>query len=112
VVINGYPGSVRAASQVINPSDIEYSEPFELTASIMEIDYGKNILVVAENKIQVVDLTIGDEFIRTELTDAAGNDISFDSLDRGQTVSVVGMKLPDGRFIAEEIVLKSRRTDD
>ena len=112
LVINWYPGSVRAESTAISPSDIEYSDPFELTASIMEIDYGKNMLIVAENEVFVVDLTVGAEFISTEMSDTDGNRIPFDSFYRGQTVAVSGMMLPDGRVIAEELVLQSSRSKD
>jgi hypothetical protein len=101
------PGLVRADSNRITPSEIKYSEPFELTASIMEIDHGKNMLIVAENRIYVIDLMIHGENIKTVLSDADGENIFFDSFERGQTVRVSGMRLSDGRVIAEEVVLQS-----
>jgi hypothetical protein len=112
LVINWCPNSGRADSNAITPSDIEYSDPFEITASIMEIDHGKNMLIIAENEIYVVDLMIGTEYIKTVLSDADGRPILFDSLDRGQTVMVRGMKLPDGRVIAEELVQLSSSVEN
>ena len=104
LILTWCPGQSRAESGAINPSDIRHSEPFELTAKIMEIDYGKNILIAAEYEINVVDLRIGAEHIHTDLSDPHGRAIPFDSLNRGQTVRVIGMKLPDGRVVAEELV--------
>ncbi len=108
LIINWCPSQSQADSGAITPSDIEHSDPFEITASIMEIDYAKNMLVIAENRVYVVDLVIGGEFIESVLSDAHGDAILFDSLDRGQTVTVIGMKLSDGRVIAEELVQLSR----
>jgi len=112
LIITWCPGQSRAESSVIKPSDVRYSEPFELTAKIMEIDYAKNILIVAEYEIYVVDLRIGAEYIHTDLSDAHGRAIPFDSLDRGQTVRVIGMKLPDGQVVAEELVRLSGGIED
>lgn len=109
LVLNWCPSQSRADSGAITPSDIEHSDPYEITASIMEIDYGKNMLIIAENEVYLVDLVIGGEFIKSVLSDAHGHAILFDSLDRGQTVTVSGMILSDGRVIAEELVLQSRR---
>ena len=110
LIISWCPGIGRAESSAVGPSDIEYSEPFELTARIMEIDYGKSMLIVAENEILVVDLMVGAEYIRTVLSDAHGNPVEFGSLDRGQTITVNGMKIPDGRVVAEELILQSSRS--
>ena len=112
LIMNCFAVAGWAESSAISPSDIEYSDPFKLTASIMEIDYGSQMLIVAENKIFVVDVMVGAEYINTLLSDADGNTIQFESLDRGQTIAVTGMKLPDGRVIAEELVLKSSRSKD
>jgi hypothetical protein len=111
LVIIWCPNPGRADSNAITPSDVAYSDPFEITASIMEIDYGNNMLIIAENEIYVVDLMIGTEFIKTDLSDADGRTILFDLLERGQTVMVRGMKLPDGRVIAEELVQLSSIID-
>ena len=104
LVICWCPNQGRADAHAITPSDLKYSDPFELTAKIMEIDYGKNKLIMAEYEIYVIDLMIGAEYVKTALSDADGGTIFIDSLDRGQTVMVSGMKLSDGRVIAEELV--------
>ena len=91
-------------AHAITPSDLKYSDPFELTAKIMEIDYGKNKLIMAEYEIYVIDLMIGAENVKTVLSDADGGTILIDSLERGQTVMVSGMKLSNGRVLAEELV--------
>ena len=100
------PGRVLADSRgdEITVDDIEFSEPFEVTANIMEIDHGKRMLIVAEKKIYVVDRIIGAEPIKSILTNAEGRPISFDTLESGGGVTVIGMMLPDGRVIAEELI--------
>ena len=104
LIVCWYPSQGQADAHAITPSDLKYSDPFELTAKIMEIDCGKNKLIIAENEIYVIDLMIGAEYVKTVLSDADGGTIFIDSLDRGQTVMVSGMKLSDGRVIAEELV--------
>ena len=86
-----------------------YSGPFEITSRIMEIDQGRNMLVVAEKEIFVVDVTVGEEHILTVLADEEGSAIAFESLTRGQTVLVRGIELPDGRVIAELVQFTSER---
>jgi len=97
------PHQGRAAFEPITAEELKYSGPFELTGSIMEIDLAENMLVVAEYRIYVVDLLIGDEHLLTVLSDDAGEAIAFESFDQGQTVLVRGLQLPDGRVIAELI---------
>jgi len=94
----------------IDPSDFEYSEPFEVSARIMDIDYSNHMLIVLESKVYVVDLLIGAQNLKTVLTNANGNPILFSSLSQGQKVMVRGMKLPDGRVIAGELVRLSLST--
>jgi len=94
-------------------SDIEYSDPFEVEAGIMQIDYSSNMLIIAESKVYVVDLRIGvQQRIKTALSDADGKPIRFESLERGHTIMVRGMQLPDGRVIAGEIIRLSLGTGD
>ena len=99
-------GSAQAESRAITPADIKFSEPFEITAKIMEIDYGKDLMIVAEHDVYAVDFLMGSEAIKTALSDGDGHGIVFDDLERGQKVRISGMKLPDGRVIAEELVLQ------
>ena len=107
LIVIGLPHLARAKSKAILPADIRFGEPFEVTATIMEIDYGKNLLIVAEREIYLVDLWAGKQAIKTKLSDANGQTILFDALERGQKVRVSGMQLPDGRMIAGELVLQS-----
>jgi hypothetical protein len=101
------PHPAQAELQAITPADLRFSEPFEITATIMEIDYGKDLLIVAEREIYVVDFLMGKKAIQTKLSDADGEALLFDALKRGQKVRVSGIQLPDGRLIAAELVLQS-----
>ena len=98
-------GSALAESAAITPADIRFSEPYEITAKIMEIDYGKIRLIVAEREVYVMDFVIGSEAIKTVITNNDGDRVLFGDLERGQKVRISGMKLPDGRVIAEDLVL-------
>jgi hypothetical protein len=103
LIVGWYPNQSGAASGAITPSDLTYSGPFEITAPIMEIAYKPLMLIVAEYSIYVVDQNVGSEHLLTVLKDADGQGIAFESLQRGQMVMVRGLKLPDGRIIAELI---------
>ena len=84
----------------ISGRDLDDADPVEFTSHIMEIDYGKGLLVVAENRVLAIDLMIDDEQYTTRVTDLRGKVISFDSLRTGQKVLVRGLKLADGRVVA------------
>ena len=73
--------------------------------SLMDIDYGKSVLMVAENEVMIVDSVIGDEQFTTQVTDPEGDVISFESLHAGQKVLVRGLKLADGRVLASMVQL-------
>lgn len=103
LIFSWCPTPSRAASRAITPSDLTYSGPFEITAPIMEITYKPVMLIVAEYSIYVVDQNVGSEHLQTVLKDADGQSIEFEALQRGQMVLVRGLKLPDGRIIAELI---------
>ena len=85
--------------------DLDNSDPVEFSSRIMEIDYGKGMLVVAENEVMIVDSVIGDEQFTSLVTDPEGEVISFESLHSGQRVLVRGLKLPDGRVLASMVRL-------
>ncbi len=110
LIVYGCPDQSRAASKPITPDELLYSGPFEITSRIMEIDHGKNMLVVAEYGIYVVDVMVGEEHLLTVLSDAEGSTVSYESFARGQTVLVRGLQLPDGRVIAELIQLAGDRS--
>jgi len=97
---------VSAASpELISDLDLDDSDPVEFSSRIMEIDYGKNVLMVAENEVMIVDSVIGDEQFTTRVTDPEGGVISFESLHTGQKVQVRGLKLADGRVLASMVQL-------
>jgi len=104
LIIGWCPSPGRADSSRIAPSDIKFGDPFEITAGIMQIDYAKNRLILAEQEVYAVDQEVGAETIKTAVFDADGESISFDDLKIGQTVRVRGIKLPDGRLIAGDLV--------
>ena len=85
--------------------DLDNSDPVEFSSRIMEIDYGKGMLVVAENEVMIVDAVIGDEQFTSLVTDPEGEVISIESLHSGQKVLVRGLKLPDGRVLASMVRL-------
>jgi hypothetical protein len=71
----------------------------------MEIDYEKAMLVVAENKVLIVDMEFGGEQLTTKLTNPEEEAILLEALVPGQTVMVQGFKLDDGRVIAYQVQL-------
>lgn len=109
LIIYWSPNQSGAASKPITPEELEYSGPFEITARIMEIDPAKNMLVVAEKKIYVVDVLVGAEHLLTVLADAQGGAVAIESFAPGQTVLVQGLQLPDGRVIAELIQISAEQ---
>ena len=89
-----------ASSGHISGSDLDDADPVEFSSGIMEIDYDKAMLVVAENEIMIVDLVIGNEQFTTRVTNPEGEEISIESLNKGQKVLIQGLKLDDGRVLA------------
>ena len=94
-----------ASSELISGSDLDDADPVEFSSGIMEIDYDKAMLVVAENEVMIVDLLIGDEQFSTQVTNPEGEVISIESLYKGQKVLVQGLKLDDGRVVASMVQL-------
>jgi hypothetical protein len=103
VIVSWCPNQSRAESKPITAEELKYSGPFEINSRIMEIDYAKNMLIVAEYTIYAVDLMVGAEHLLTVLSDEEGEAVAFETLARGQRVLVRGLQLPDGRVIAELI---------
>jgi len=103
LIILLWPLVCGASSELISDRDLDDSDPIEFSSRIMEIDYGKTLLVVAEHKVLTVDLMIGDEQYTTRVTGPQGKEISFDSLHTGQEVLVRGLKLADGRVVASMV---------
>ena len=100
LVILLWPLICGASSKPISEADLDNADPVELRSPIMAIDYAKGTLVVAEKEVMIIDLMIGNERFTTQVTNAAGDAISFGSLAIGQNVMVQGLKLGDGRVLA------------
>ena len=94
-----------ASPELISDSALDNSDPVEFSSHIMAIDYGKGVLVVAETEVMIVDLMIGAEQFTSQIVDPEGETISIDSLYKGQTVLVQGLKLEDGRVMAAMVQL-------
>jgi len=98
------------SSEIKMALDFDASDPVEYRGRIMEINYAKAQLVVAEETILVVDLMVGAHRLTTEVADNAGNLIPLESFKRGDTVLVRGFKNADGIVFAALLQeLKSRQ---
>jgi len=98
-----WPLMSAASSEHISDTDLDNAEFVEFSSHIMSIDYGKGLLVVAENVVMIVDLLIGNEQLTTQVTNPDGDVISIDSLYKRQKVLVQGFKLSDGRVLASMV---------
>ena len=98
-----WPLMGAASSENISDSDLDNAELVEFSSHIMSIDFGKDLLVVAENVVMIVDRLIGSEQFTTQITNSEDEIITFDSLYKGQTVLVQGFKLDDGRVVAARV---------
>ena len=94
-----------AADELISDLDPDDFDPVEFSSRIMEIRYDKEVLVVAEQEVMIIDLTIRGEQLTTMLTNSEGDAILFESLAPGQNVRVQGVKLADGRVVASMVQL-------
>ena len=83
--------------------DFDNSDPVEYQARIMEIDYEKAQLVVAEDLILVVDLLVRGERFATQVTDAKGKPKPLAAFKAGDMVLVQGFKNADGVVFATVI---------
>ena len=63
-----WPLMGAASSEYISDSDLDNAELVEFSSHIMSIDFGKDILVVAENVVLIVDQLIGSEQFTTQIT--------------------------------------------
>jgi len=92
--------------------DFDNSDPVEYHARIMEIDYEKAQLVVAEDPILVVDLMVRGERFATQVTDANGKPKPLASFKAGDMVLIQGFKNSDGVVFAsliQDLILKKRK---
>ena len=94
------PINSSAESNFLTRFNFDDCDPFETRARIMDVDGKKTQLVAAEQIIYVVDLSLGDKHLITELTDPDGNRMDFGAFSRGQWVYVKGFKHIDGGVVA------------
>lgn len=98
-----WPLMGTAFSEPISGSDLDDAELVEFSSHIMSIDFGEEVLVVAENVVMIVDLLFGSEQFTTQITNSEDETLTFDSLYKGQKVHVQGLKLEDGRVVAARV---------
>ena len=89
-----------AEADILKNFSFDDCDPFEAHALIMSVNSQKAQLVVAEQTVYVVDLSLGDQHLITELTDADGNRLDFGAFTQGQWVYVKGFKHIDGGVVA------------
>ena len=94
------PINSPAESNFLTRFSFDDCDPFEARARIMDVNGKKAQLVAAEQIIYVVDLSLGDQRLMTELTDEDGNRLDFGAFSRGQWVYVKGFKHIDGGVVA------------
>ena len=94
------PINSPAESNFLTNFSFDDCDPFEVRARIIDVDGKKAQLVAAEQTIYVVDLSLGDQHLTTELTDADGHRMDFGAFNQGQWVYVKGFKHIDGGVVA------------
>ena len=95
-----WPFAAGAASGIISEAALDNADPVEFSSHVMSVDYGKGVLVVAEAEVMIVDMFIAGEQFTSQVVDSEGEAISIESIYKGQTVMVQGLKLGDGRVVA------------
>ena len=76
---------------------------FEVQSRIMEVNYGKKYLIVAEKRVDLIDYREGDQRYMTLLNNSKGDTISFRSFKIKDWVFVRGWELDGNRITAREI---------
>ncbi len=92
-----------AGSDLLENFSFDDCDPFEARARIMAVNGKKAQMVAAEQTIYVVDLSLGDQRLTTELTNADGKRVDFGSFRPGQWVLVKGFKHIEGGVVASLI---------
>jgi len=89
-----------AETNILKNFSFDDCDPFEARALIMEVRSNKAQFVAAEQTIYVVNARLGNERLITELADADGNRMDFESFRQGEWVYVKGFKHIDGGVVA------------
>lgn len=92
-----------AGNDILQNFSFDDCDPFEARALIMEVHGKKAQLVAAEQTIYVVDMSLGEQRLITEIADTEGNQTDFGSLNRGQWVYIKGFKHVKGGVVASLI---------
>lgn len=97
------PAISIAGNDILHDFSFDDCDPFEARARIMEVHGKKAQLVAAEQTIYVVDMSLGEQRLITEITDAQGNPTDFGSLNCGQFVYIKGFIHIKGGVVASLI---------
>jgi hypothetical protein len=89
--------------------DAETAVPFDLVATVMEINSGQRPnVVVAEKIIQVTEYKLSGQIFRTQVINSSGLPLAPTALEIGQRVIVTGIELPDKTIVGEKIQVKPK----
>ncbi len=97
------PANSFAGNDIFQDFSFDDCDPFEARARIMAVHGQKAQLVAAEQTIYVVDMSLGEQRLITEITDAQGNPTDFGSLNSGQWVLIKGFQHIKGWVVASLI---------
>ena len=89
--------------------DAETVTPFNLVATVMEINIGDSPnVVVAEKIILVTEYKLSDKILRTKVINNSGHPLEVTELEIGQRVIVTGLELPDKTIVGQQIQVKPK----
>jgi hypothetical protein len=89
--------------------DAETIVPFNLVATVMEINLGERPnVVVAEKIILVTEYKLSGKILRTQVINNSGHPLELEKLEIGQRVIVSGFELPDKTIVGEQIQVKPK----
>ncbi len=97
------PANSIAGNDIFQDFSFDDCDPFEARARIMAVHGKKAQLVAAEQTIYVVDMSLGEQRLITEITDAQGNPTDIGSLNSGQWVLIKGFQHIKGWVVASLI---------
>jgi hypothetical protein len=89
--------------------DAKTIAPFNLVATVMEINLGDSPnVVVAEKIILITDYKLSGRILRTQVINSSGNPLALPALEIGQRVIVTGFELPDKTIVGQQIQVKPK----
>ncbi len=95
------------SGHVVDPQE---ATPFQLTATVMEVNNKvPRHVVVAEKVILVTSYKIENEVKTTAIVNAYGSPITIEQLKDGERVIVQGLKLKDDTLIGTHIQAKPKK---